>query len=76
MESLDSAVTRCLKDYFHNLAGETPASNLYQHIVETIEKPLIVETLILVENNQRKAAEILGINRNTLRKKMQSLGIV
>jgi two-component system nitrogen regulation response regulator GlnG len=40
-----------------------------------LEKPLIVQTLRATGGNQIKAAEILGLNRNTLRKKMRALGI-
>ncbi len=72
-KNLSKLITTCLQEYFKSLKGQTPASNLYENIIQTVERPLISEILKLTDNNQRKAAEILGMNRNTLRKKMIAL---
>ncbi|MEA3465110.1 MAG: helix-turn-helix domain-containing protein [Thermodesulfobacteriota bacterium] len=50
-------------------------SNLYEMVLHQVERPLIQITLDKTRGNQVRAAEVLGINRNTLRKKMQILGI-
>lgn len=74
-ESLPNSVERCLKKYFTELDGMSPPPNLHEKIVAQVEKPLIEQVLGYVRGNQLKAAEILGINRNTLRKKIITLGI-
>ena len=56
-------------------AGSLPAPGLYERLLMTLEKPLIRETLRATGGNQIKAAEILGLNRNTLRKKILELKI-
>jgi len=48
---------------------------LYRSIIQSVEKPLIENTLERTEGNQLKAARILGINRNTMRSKIKKLGI-
>jgi Fis family transcriptional regulator len=54
--------------------GEKPTS-IYDMVLKNIEKPMIETVLVRAEGNQTLAAEMLGINRNTLRKKMQQLRI-
>ena len=49
--------------------------DVYRVVVETVEKPLIEKALAITFGNQLKAAKILGINRNTLRAKINKLGI-
>ncbi|HUR71742.1 MAG TPA: helix-turn-helix domain-containing protein, partial [Candidatus Limnocylindrales bacterium] len=61
-------------DYFRRMEG-VDVDNLYSLVIERIERPLIELTLKKTKGNQIKAAEILGINRNTLRKKISDLGI-
>jgi two-component system nitrogen regulation response regulator GlnG len=72
---LGATVHQFLEAYFEDHKGDLPSSGLYQVVLQEIEKPLIEITLKAVEGNQKKASEILGINRNTLRKKMQELGV-
>ncbi len=72
---LGATVYQFLEAYFEDHQGDLPCSGLYQVVLQEIEKPLIEITLKAVEGNQKKASEILGINRNTLRKKMQDLGL-
>jgi two-component system nitrogen regulation response regulator GlnG len=50
--------------------------NLYSLVIERVERPLIELTLKTTRGNQIRAAQILGINRNTLRKKIAELNIV
>ena len=56
-------------------SDETPVSNLYQTVLREMEEPLIKATLRSVKGNQIKAANVLGLNRNTLRKKIRDLDI-
>ena len=71
---LGDAVRRSLERYFRDLDGETPSA-VYDMVLRIIEKPMIETVLRQAEGNQTSAAEMLGINRNTLRKKMQQLRI-
>ena len=65
---------RSLEKYFKDLDGEMPRS-VYDMVIRNVERPLLEVVLDQAEGNQTVAAEMLGINRNTLRKKMQSLKI-
>ena len=73
--SLGASVEKHLKQYFDSHKNSLPATGLYDRIVREVERPLIIKTLDLVGGNQLKAAELLGINRNTLRKKIIYLDI-
>lgn len=68
-------VRQSLSEYFQHLDGEQPSSDLYNMVMHCVEKPLLEMVLAHVGGKQTKASEILGINRNTLRKKMQQHGI-
>ena len=61
---------RALNTYYRDLDGEQPCK-IYEMVMSSVEKPLIETILQKVEGNQTQAAEILGINRNTLRKKIK-----
>lgn len=74
-ESLPATVDACLKTYFKDLNGMSPAAGMYVKVISQVEKPLIEHVLRYVRINQVRAASILGINRNTLRKKIQALNI-
>jgi Fis family transcriptional regulator len=67
-------VRRTLDGYFRDLDGEKPAG-IYDMVISCIEKPLIEVVLHRVGGNQTQAAELLGLNRNTLRKKIRIYGI-
>ncbi len=67
---LNGSVTIALDRYFSNLDGHEP-SNLYQLLLEEVEKPLLERTLLHTSGNQTKTATILGISRGTLRKKLK-----
>jgi len=74
-ESLAEAVERHLAAYFAAHQNELPASGLYDRIVREVERPLISLCLSATRGNQIRAAEVLGLNRNTLRKKIRELDI-
>ncbi len=65
-----------LSHYFRSLGDSLPAPGLYQTVLREVEVPLINLTLSLCEGNQIKAANLLGINRNTLRKKIKDYDLV
>ncbi len=60
-----------LAEYFSQFGGETPPPGLYDKVIKEVEEPLLNAALSSVNGNQLKASELLGINRNTLRKKMR-----
>lgn len=64
-----------LKRYFQAHAGDEAIRHLYDCVIREVEMALIENTLDFVEGNQSRASEILGLNRNTLRKKMQAYTI-
>ena len=66
---LSDCVKKSLDEYFSHLDGEPPHA-IYDMVLSCVEKPMLEYILNKVGGNQSKAAEILGINRNTLRKKM------
>lgn len=71
---LASSVKLSLDQYFKDLDGETPHA-VYDMVISCIEKPLLEYVMQHAAGNQSKAAEILDINRNTLRKKLQQYNI-
>ncbi len=68
-------VRKALKEYFKDLDGEQPCMGMYDMVIHCVEKPLLEMVLEHVGGNQTRAAEMLGINRNTLRKKMLERGV-
>ncbi len=74
-EGLGGAVERHINEYFVAHKGTMPAAGLYDRILREVERPLIVATLVATRGNQIKAAHVLGLNRNTLRKKIRELDI-
>ena len=72
---LSAAAEKCLAHYFKQLQGMTPAPNLYDLIIAEVERPLLQHVLAYAKGNQLRAAAILGINRNTLRKKLTTLNV-
>jgi Fis family transcriptional regulator len=71
---LADAVKRSLERYFRDMDGEQPTA-IYDMVLKNIERPLIEAVLGKAEGNQSAAAAMLGIDRNTLRKKIQQLRI-
>ena len=73
--TLAGLVERHLGGYFADQPDGVPPAGLYDRVLEEVERPLIRLTLAATRGNQVRAAEILGLNRNTLRKKIQDLGV-
>ena len=74
-ESLSESVDAHIRRYFEALKGGMPAPGLYSRVLREVEYPLITATLEVTRGNQVRAADILGLNRNTLRKKIRDLNI-
>ncbi|WP_211461415.1 Fis family transcriptional regulator [Collimonas silvisoli] len=74
-ESIQDVVRQSLEKYFKDL-GEQRPSNVYDMVISTVEKPVLEAVIARAEGNQSHAAEMLGINRNTLRKKLQQHGLL
>jgi len=74
-DSLGAAADYHIRRYFQALGQDMPAPGLYDRVMQEVEKPLLSATLRKTGGNQIRAAEILGLNRNTLRKKMRSLNL-
>jgi len=74
-KGLAQTVEQRLAVYFSAHGGNLPAAGLYDRILREIERPLIAMTLRATRGNQIRAAEVLGLNRNTLRKKIRDLNI-
>ncbi|HXQ64954.1 MAG TPA: nitrogen regulation protein NR(I) [Alphaproteobacteria bacterium] len=74
-DSLAASVERHLKDYFAAHKDGLPAAGVYDRVLREIERPLLSLSLAATRGNQIKAARLLGLNRNTLRKKIRELDI-
>ncbi len=72
--SIDDVVTKSLERYLKDLDGMDPQP-IYEMVISAVERPMLEVIMRYAENNQVRASEMLGINRNTLRKKLQSHGI-
>lgn len=74
-ETLEQAVVRNLEQYFADLGGAKPHA-LHEMVLQAVERPLLKFALERAGGNQSAAADLLGINRNTLRKKLTDYRIV
>jgi two-component system nitrogen regulation response regulator GlnG len=74
-DGLGNSVERHLRTYFNAHGDALPAHGLFDRVLREVEKPLIIITLEATRGNQIRAAEVLGLNRNTLRKKIRELNI-
>ena len=74
-DGFDAAMERAVADLFRSFGGASPQVGLYHRVLHDLEAPLIAATLTWTRGNQIKAAEILGLNRNTLRKKIRDLNL-
>ncbi len=72
-ETLSGSVERHLSQYFGGFGDQVPPPGLYHRILREVEPPLIAAALAATRGNQIRAAELLGLNRNTLRKKIREL---
>ncbi len=68
-KQIEECVRTSLEGYFRDLRGTEP-DGLYDMLVKVVEKPLLEVVMSHAEQNQSRAAEWLGVNRNTLRKKL------
>lgn len=66
---IDACIRESLEAYFKDLRGAEPHS-VYEMVIQVVEKPLLDVVMQRAEGNQSRAAEWLGINRNTLRRKL------
>ncbi len=73
-QNLPDNIDTLLDQYFNDLDGDQ-ASAIYEMVINTIEKPLLLYIMNKTEGNQSKAAKMLGLNRNTLRKKLKQYNL-
>ena len=69
-KNLPDNIDTLLDQYFNDLDGDQPTA-IYEMVINTVEKPLLLYIMNKTEGNQSKAAKMLGLNRNTLRKKLK-----
>ena len=74
-DQFETAIERAVGDLFAGFGASPPPVGLYHKVLHQLEAPLIASTLSVTRGNQIKAAEILGLNRNTLRKKIRDLNL-
>ncbi|PZQ10877.1 MAG: nitrogen regulation protein NR(I) [Ancylobacter novellus] len=74
-ETLGGSMERHLTAYFSEFGDNLPPPGLYHRVLREVEYPLISAALAATRGNQIKAAELLGVNRNTLRKKIRDLDV-
>ena len=73
--SISQAVEENMRSYFSEFGDNLPPPGLYDRVLAEMEYPLILAALTATRGNQIKAADLLGLNRNTLRKKIRELGV-
>ena len=71
---LKDEVRKAMKRYYRQLDSSAPI-DVYELVLSEVEPPLLIQTMKYVDNNQSKAAKILGINRTTLRTKLKKYNI-
>ena len=72
-KGLSASVERHLRDYFAAHEHGLPSAGLYERVLQEVERPLLSIVLSECHGNQLRAAELLGLNRNTLRKKIREI---
>jgi Fis family transcriptional regulator, factor for inversion stimulation protein len=73
--SLAEQVEQVLRAYFAVLDGEHPC-DLYDVVMGEVERPLLTSVMHYVDHNQSRAAQVLGVSRGTLRKKLKRYGLL
>jgi len=73
-DPLSECIAHSMEQYFADLNGEAP-QNLHSFFINEVEKPFLKVVMEQVNGNQTRAADMLGINRNTLRKKLKSYNL-
>ncbi len=74
-DPLSECVMHSMRQYFEDMNGQSP-SNLHSFFIAEVERPFLKVVMEQVDGNQSRAASMLGINRNTLRKKLKSYNLV
>lgn len=74
MDPLQASIKLAISQYFTNLEG-ADANNLYELLMNKVERPLLETVMAHANNNQSKAAQWLGLSRNTLRKLLAKYGL-
>jgi Fis family transcriptional regulator len=74
-QQIETVVRESLTAYFQDLDG-TPPNDLHPMMLACFERPLLEFVMLKAAGNQSKAAQWLGLNRNTLRKKLTDLGLL
>jgi len=74
-DPLADCVTHSMEQYFQDMNGQEP-TNLHNFFMGEVERPFLKVVMQQVNGNQTRAADMLGINRNTLRKKLKSYNLV
>jgi len=74
-KDLSELVERHLAGYFAEFNNELPPPGLYDRVIRQVEYPLLSAALAATRGNQIRAAELLGLNRNTLRSRIKELNI-
>ena len=72
---IETPLRQRLRDYFGDLGDSTPV-DMYDMVIHVAEKPLLEEVMARAGHNQSRAAQWLGLNRNTLRKKLMQHGLL
>ena len=73
-KNLPDNIDTLLDQYFNDLDGDEPTA-IYEMVINTVEKPLLLYIMNKTEGNQSKATKMLGLNRNTLRKKLKQYNL-
>lgn len=73
--TIDEVIVKSLEKYFRDLDGQMP-SGIYDMVIQAVERPLLEVVMREADGNQVRASEMLGINRNTLRKKLLNHGLL
>lgn len=75
MSGIAQIIEKMVRDYFATQGDNITDSSLYSTVLQEVERPLFEQTLQAVKGNKARAARILGINRNTLHKKLTEHGL-
>ena len=74
-QSLRGCVEQAMENYFRNLDGQS-VSDVYDMVMAEVEAPMLEIVLKYTRHNQTRAAQVLGLNRGTLRKKLKQYGLL
>jgi Fis family transcriptional regulator len=75
-QSIQEAVLEFVESYFRGLNGDVPAGDIYQIVLEQVERPMLSEVLKQAGHNQCRATQYLGLARGTVLKKLKQYGLI